>query len=375
MEFGQGENVDVVVVDCHLDYNHPEFAVNEDGSGGSRVINLNWFEYSEALGYKTPQKYKYDNIQPFTGRYGSHGTHIAGIIAGNTKGWAKKSNIYNIHYDYRDEDFDIDLNWKEILFDYIKYFHKNKPINPSTGRKNPTIVNNSWDFRYQKLFLSHLHSYTYRGITTDLSSFDVLKKINFLKERKIPKKCFYNYHTEEKYIMRNVPLWKNNINCKIDGLIDDGIISVESAGNNYFYIDVPGGLDYDNYFTHEYYGRIYLHRGSSPIQTIDEKLVIGSVGDKYKTPLSNFGPAVDFYISGENICSSVRYRSGVFKTFCDNRKYNSEFGYMTGTSQSTAQVSGIIACILEKNQDLNQRQIKNYFRSISNNKVIQTKYK
>ena len=26
-------------------------------------------------------------------------------------------------------------------FDYIKVWHKNKPINPLTGRKNPTIVN------------------------------------------------------------------------------------------------------------------------------------------------------------------------------------------------------------------------------------------
>ena len=38
-----GKNVDVVIVDAHINPDHPEFAVNTDGSGGSRVNQFNCF--------------------------------------------------------------------------------------------------------------------------------------------------------------------------------------------------------------------------------------------------------------------------------------------------------------------------------------------
>ena len=44
-----GKNVDVVIVEYHVQPLHPEFAVNVDGSGGTRVNQINWFQYSSAL--------------------------------------------------------------------------------------------------------------------------------------------------------------------------------------------------------------------------------------------------------------------------------------------------------------------------------------
>ena len=44
-----GKNVDVVIVDGHIDPAHPEFAVNSDGSGGSRVQQFNWFSLTYAI--------------------------------------------------------------------------------------------------------------------------------------------------------------------------------------------------------------------------------------------------------------------------------------------------------------------------------------
>ena len=35
-----------------------------------------------------------------------------------------------------------------ILFDYLRAFHRYKPINPETGLRNPTITNHSWGYRY-----------------------------------------------------------------------------------------------------------------------------------------------------------------------------------------------------------------------------------
>jgi hypothetical protein len=51
---------------------------------------------------------------------------------------------------------------------YVSQFHLNKPINPVTGRKNPTIMNNSWGM---SLFagdwsFSDITSVTYRGTRT-----------------------------------------------------------------------------------------------------------------------------------------------------------------------------------------------------------------
>ena len=44
-----GKNVDVLIVDGHLDPNHPEFAVNVDGTGGSRVQQFNWLSLTNTV--------------------------------------------------------------------------------------------------------------------------------------------------------------------------------------------------------------------------------------------------------------------------------------------------------------------------------------
>ena len=72
-----------------------------------------------------------------------HGAHCTGNVAGNTQGWAKDANIYNLTY-YDDPQ-------------YVLKFHKEKPINPETGRPNPTVMNNSWGYR-----ASSWDSYSYR---------------------------------------------------------------------------------------------------------------------------------------------------------------------------------------------------------------------
>ena len=62
-----------------------------------------------------------------------HGAHCTGNVAGNTQGWARDANIYNLTY-YDDAQ-------------YVLKFHKEKPVNPETGRPNPTVMNNSWGYR------------------------------------------------------------------------------------------------------------------------------------------------------------------------------------------------------------------------------------
>ncbi len=148
-----GKNVDVVICDENgLVWNHPEYAVNADGTGGTRTVQYNWAQHNAEIGNGANGTYSYGT--------GSHSTHVAGTVAGNTQGWARDANIYNIYYDagntYPEFGF---------VFDYIRAFHKNKTTNVSTGRKNPTIVNNSWGMSIfpSEWSFSDITAVTYRG--------------------------------------------------------------------------------------------------------------------------------------------------------------------------------------------------------------------
>jgi len=62
---------------------------------------------------------------------GSHSTHVAGTVAGNTQGWARDANIYNIYYlagDLSNYNF-------PFVMDYVREFHRTKSVNISTEKK------------------------------------------------------------------------------------------------------------------------------------------------------------------------------------------------------------------------------------------------
>lgn len=125
-----GKNVDVVIVDGgDIVSNHPEFAANSDGTGGSRVISYNWYQHQGVVGGSGGSTY--------SSEIDSHATHVAGTVAGNTQGWARSANIYTLSFL---------AGGGPPVFGYLREFHRNKPINSNTGKKNPTICNNSWGY-------------------------------------------------------------------------------------------------------------------------------------------------------------------------------------------------------------------------------------
>lgn len=149
-----GKNVDVVVVDGNgLVFNHPEYAVNADGTGGSRAIQYNWEQHNPQVTGGSAGTYSYS--------VSDHATHVSGTIAGNTQGWARKANIYNIFY-YAGA---VGNNTFPYVMDYVREFHRTKSANPATGRKNPTITNNSWGMSIfpGEWAFSDITAVTYRG--------------------------------------------------------------------------------------------------------------------------------------------------------------------------------------------------------------------
>lgn len=148
-----GRNVDVVVCDLNgIVWNHPEYAVNADGTGGTRAVQYNWFQHNAEIGNGANGTYSYGT--------GDHSTHVAGTVAGNTQGWARSANIYNLYY-----DTGTPVSEFSLVFDYVRAFHRNKAVNNTTGRKNPTIVNNSWGMSIfpSEWSFSDITAVTYRG--------------------------------------------------------------------------------------------------------------------------------------------------------------------------------------------------------------------
>jgi hypothetical protein len=342
------KNVDVVIVDAHVNPNHLEFAKNPDGSGGGRVNTIDWLTlYKNDVGVSTSNTYDYTYLSS------NHGTHVAGTACGNTQGWARDANIYSIEFNYGG----VVAQWDLVLFDFIRAFHRKKPINPETGRRNPTITNNSWGYSYGDIFLSNITSVNYRGLTIDLTGLSDVTKKTLLEERGVPVPA-------NTYLYR-MPARVSALDADIQDAINEGIIVVGSAGNSYWGCATPTDLDYDNYFVAG--GATYFHsRGSSP-SAASNVICVGSISTNHveqKSDFSNWGSRVDIWAPGANIISSV-YNTSAASEFGitlrdDPRSSTYKLGSISGTSMASPQVTGILACLMEQEQGLTQLEARTY---------------
>lgn len=134
-----GEHVDIVLLEGgHVNHTMPEFAVNPDGTGGSRVVLYNWAQHWNDINPSVPNGQTNYGSEFFS----THATATASCAAGNTQGFARKANIYTLSLS------DCPAEVSPNAINLVREFHKKKPINPATGRKNPTVVNNSWSYRW-----------------------------------------------------------------------------------------------------------------------------------------------------------------------------------------------------------------------------------
>jgi len=351
-----GKNVDVVIVDGHINPDHPEFSVNPDGTGGSRVNQFNWFQYNSVLGYGANGTYTYSTsgASPNT----NHGTHVGGTVSGNTQGWARDANIYNMAFS---DSLSGVTDWDEKLWDYLRHFHKNKAINSATGRKNSTITNHSWGYSYGNISLSSITSVTYRGTTTTVSGTNTQRK-TILEDNGVPVPAgTYLYRT---------PARVAAVDADIQDAIADGVIVISSAGNSYWNCDTSSGNDYNNAVNAG--GTLYHSRGSTP-GSADNVICVGSIGSKvaeYKSNFSNWGERVDIWAPGSDIISAVYDQSsansegyGPFAT--DSRNSSYYLASISGTSMSSPQVCGVIACLAEQEQNIAQADALEYLKENS----------
>lgn len=343
-----GKNVDVLVVDGHLNANHPEFAVNDDGTGGTRVQQFNWLSLTNQVTGGSNGTYTYRSGAGLENSEDNHGQHVAGTVSGNTQGWARDATIYYV------SPYDGQIS-ADRLFEYIRAWHNQKSINPETGRRNPTICNNSWGSSYT-LLKSYVTSIMYRGVSytspfsdADLESYGIR-----------------DYNATNIYPLAYISAYV----ADIEDCIDDGIIMVGAAGNESTKIDVQGGDDYDNYILYGGSSSYYYHRGSwntscarSGVGGQRLSICVGAVSalvNESKATFSNCGPRVDVYSPGRNIISALHPAGSGVSVVDDPRDSAYKIGKYQGTSMASPQVCGVLACLLEQYPNMNQGDIEDY---------------
>jgi len=343
-----GKNVDAVIVDHHIEFNHPEFAVNPDGTGGQRAIALDWFG-SDFASVKsstgiTASSYTYGGID-------SHGTHVAGTVAGNTQGWARDANIYNMEFD-NDNVATQPSNWGLIFWDYIRYWHNYiKPINSATGRKNPTITNHSWGYNYgDEPTVDGVTSVTHQGTTIDLSSSSFATKVRILEE------CLLPFDSNNMtYLTYQQPYRYTSLDADTADAIADGILVVAAAGNSSWPVTVSSdSTNWNNSIVFSGSTR-KTWQGMSP-GAADDVICVGSFGSKgydkeYISRFSNHGKRIDIWAPGSDIISSVKSGS-----YGDPRNSMYRLSSYSGTSMASPQVCGVLSCLLEQEPNLTQAE-------------------
>ena len=350
-----GKNVDVVIVDGHMDPTHPEFAVNADGTGGSRVNQFNWFSLDPFVKGTLPGTYTYptdfnDGDQQRTDD-NNHGAHVTGTSCGNTQGWARDATVYNISPYGTNANIISGTN----LFDYIKVFHETKAVNPATGFKNPTVCTNSWAYG-AGIPITSVTSVVYQGVTYTGP---------FTKAKLESLGC--------RIFSTDVIIPSRVISVELDvaDLITAGVICVGAAGNDYSYgTDSSADNNYYNSIAATINGiayTLYYNRGCTPGAAM---ITVGSLGPnrfEHKSTFSNCGPIVDIFAPGHNIMSSVNtsYPEGYVNTY-DSRNDLYFIVKYSGTSMATPQVCGVIACILETYPFLTQSQVLSYLTKYAN---------
>ena len=339
-----GTGIDIVIQDSGIEKTHPEF---QDAEGNSRVQEIDWYAASGLPGSMPANHYS---------DFDGHGTHVAGIAAGKTYGWAKNAKIYAVKVDGLDAgEGGIPVT---DCFDVIKEWHNNKPVDPVTGYKRPTIVNMSWGY---VSFFSNITGGNYRGTpwsgTTLQPNYGMIGAFNGL---------FYFFGVRIA-----------SVDIDIQEMIDAGIHVVVSAGNTYQKIDVSDGIDYDNYYTNSIFGDFYYHRGSSPYD--DQAIIVGNIDStiniinnkEQKQSSSCAGPGVDIYAPGTQIFSAMStislYSSGTYPADPAYRLSN-----LSGTSMAAPQVVGVMALYLQLNPGYTPAQVKSWVTATAKTDQIYT---
>jgi len=359
--FNDGKHVDVVIVDDPVSYDCLEWT--SPSTGLSRFVQYQWFtELNSTVNSidddgQTEPTGTITYPQNSSNSY-SHGVHVAGTACGRHYGWAREANIYNIA---------VTASWPSgqivnalLIFDYLRAFHRNKPINSATGRKNPTISNHSYGGIIQmpnsaNLVFSALTSVNYRGVTYSSTN---------------PGPSGWTQAGVEadfgvRFNLPDYPSWNAAVSADVQDAIKDGVIVIGAAGNDNLLMTISGDADYNNFMTVTGVGSFYYHRGAWPNSADSGSINVGNLSryDNFRRSASSmFGPAVTVFAPGDMILSAYN-NSGLADS-----KYGGAPNYfypISGTSMASPQVAGVIACLATGKDRFNQAEALGFIKKLS----------
>jgi hypothetical protein len=354
--FNNGAHVDVVIMDNCLSYDLDEWL--SPSTGLSRFVQYQWFdELSAYLGYGAPTgtvTYHVNASNP-----NGHGNHVGATVAGQHYGWAKEANIYSIPAPY--DAFENGRTISDYLvFDMVAAFHQYKPINPVTGRRNPTIVNMSWAYFYDAYIaagypsgwtFSDLTSVIYDGVTYDSNNpgpsgwTEIGVEVDF------------GISPSKQYVFND-----QSIGYEVQGMIDAGCLAIAGAANYNNEAVNPGHVGFNDYFILGNNARqVYYRQGASPGAN-DRCIYVGAIGDYSdfrRANYSTFGERIDTFAPGTGILSAWD-SSGIPDT-----KYGGDNYYVSGsgTSYASPQVSGIAALLASTRYWMSQKDLIGYIKN------------
>ena len=362
-----GTGIDMVIQDDGVQVDHPEW---EDANGVSRFQQVDWYELTGLAG-TMPSSF-YANTSNDSNAAGAHGSHCAGIAAGKTYGWAKNAKIYSMRI-FGGTNHSIDTD----RYDLIRLFHEQKPIDPNTGFKRPTIVNQSWGYswyyRNSQFGSTQIQSIFYRGVDQSIT----------------PQQWTSGTFTQYGAVASRHPMAYTPADVEQEQLTDAGVICVKAAGNGYHpcagssagqYADTI----YDSYYTlNETWAGyitagnpIYYNRPSSP-HSLDTIWVGNIACDQYGTEEflredSERGARLDINAAGEQITSATSVAStyGTKQAYPGNSSYY--IARISGTSMAAPQVTGMGALWLQANPGGTAQEFKDFLTNNAKEQLYNT---
>ena len=359
--FNDGKHVDVVICDDPVSYDCQEWF--SPTTGQTRFVQYDWYSNLNTLvgtiddDSQTVPTGSYPNYFDNATNTESHGTHVAGTVAGQHYGWAREANIYSLQVLGNTANTGTPVP-ALLIFDYLRAFHRNKAVNPDTGIKNPTITNHSWSYRYDfsdilekpSFDLSDFVSVNYRGTTYNSSN---------------PNPSGWTFAgLESDFGFASNKMKINSdyaaLNADVEDAISEGVVVVAAAGNNNFHCVPDGNPDYSNTVTLTA-GTYLYNRGASPGNSLNT-ICVGSLSTHHnfrRSTFSNFGPLINIFAPGNKILSAYD-STGLL----DNKYGAPNYYYpINGTSMASPQVAGVLACLATGKERFNQNDAKGYLDS------------
>ena len=381
--YADGKHVDVVIVDNPVSFDCAEW--QSPTTGLNRFVEYDWF--GQLNGYVSSIDDD-GNALP-SGTYGYHpnsanatfhGTHVASTVAGQWYGWAREANIYSLHVNLG-SGFGTPVT-STLVFDYLRAFHRYKPINPLTGKRNPTVTNHSWGSSYniypfyeRLLTEADVANIKVRGVTYNAGN---------------PGPNGWTIDGIHKDFGVGASQYKYNANSTgsrydMEDAIEDGVVIIAAAGNNDQYsihadpTSPEYSSDWNNYVQFNLpSGSLYTayhNRGSSPANA-KGCITVGSISnlsDFRKSDFSNFGPMIDVWAPGDKIQGAWPNPANIYAAsglngvgYVDNKYGGANWRYtIGGTSMASPQVCGIAALLATGKERLTNSDVLGFIQQKS----------